>query len=1239
MRAYLQVACTGLGFDIGEIWWTSGASNNDSSPPPSPPSSPSLSPIVVSGENTSGYNEQQLIPGGGFRTGLKFVQLYTSKSYENRRNELINPPDDEENVEDTLRPDNQQIDDNNAEKHVLSPRLVNAIYQSAQVVWAMSHSPGGLIGRSDIQLQTAVGVPVALDSFGNMCVVVMFSPNIIPSTDDAMEYLHSISQSATSSSIPCLLPVFNESSAHSRQIFALPHSHNSLPHADNELGEGVTARFVSLDDGHGPDEDVDVHNEHHLSTAPKDTFGIPMLPCFAELENAALVTPEESIDIFDEASYGVWKTIMNPDELFREELQTPMDLNFDLQAGKDCFLVEGVNSETTAVTIQRENNQQVENESFATPLSEERKQRLEEFCQAFLGMSVFDIADVWVPAASIGFPDCVQHVMSVIASNERNEVLRDFNSRSANMLIKFWTGAIGRAYSSGNPVWSANSNVFVDPGRSFAFSRAKIQTVLAVPVFKSKDVRPSCVVAFYSMVRSGSVPFVLKFVQQALRLLWDGLEKVKPHESIDENIWQQIDAADLGEMAADIEMQQTFMSKKRRHEFTSTHLSSSNPEKSIDDMQTNNLASSLQQINLPSGETISVPLQLDDNYNPMSEYINSVVETSFQAAQNGEYDWTVPVMHLAKVSTPDGSKRAHVIIGQIPPSSANISQPMSPLMLPSPLRMPSPLSMPSKFPNRVVQGYRKPQSTSPASQTSNLQVPSQQLRSTPSTSPMLTPQSQQIPQYQSAPSSAMHSSTAHPVPHYQTTPSSSVSTFQQHPSPNRTPTIVSSATTTSFAPPVQMTSPLDAGQQNHFRSDVRYQDNSLQHLSEIHPPLAIPQTQVRQPWSHQQTSFQPVQQPQTALHFDQLIQPQSLSDQSYHNIAEQHQSQQRQYEVQSIQSHIVSSQSYQQPPDLTPSAPHPQMFLHETLANSHVPSQSGQGSAVQQVSNQETEFQAGFQYQGTRNPSFSEFPTSSFENTNSGSMGLAVAFCMPTSRSASSFGNDNSSEDEDGAEDSGVPKCCRIDGCTETAVSRRPYCIKHSGNRICEHPGCPKCAQGSTRFCIAHGGGRRCTFPGCDKGARDKFFCAAHGGGKRCSADNCSKSAVGGSSYCTAHGGGRRCSVQGCDKSAQSSTRFCVKHGGGKKCAQDGCEKVARGRTNFCAAHGGGIRCKLAGCNRVAIGKLQLCRTHGGGARQSKKSQGSSDITMKGSGSDYVFLEHATHAIVEAPTVYSTSGI
>jgi hypothetical protein len=114
-----------------------------------------------------------------------------------------------------LRPaseDSPNIDKDNTtqedlEKHVLSPKLVNAISSTAQVVWANCDETQGLLGRSDMRLQTAVGMPVAMDSEGNMCIVVMFSPRNVKNNMEAMEYLKSLSQGAASTKIPCLLPV------------------------------------------------------------------------------------------------------------------------------------------------------------------------------------------------------------------------------------------------------------------------------------------------------------------------------------------------------------------------------------------------------------------------------------------------------------------------------------------------------------------------------------------------------------------------------------------------------------------------------------------------------------------------------------------------------------------------------------------------------------------------------------------------------------------------------------------------------------------------------------------------------------------------------------------------------------------------------------------------------------------------------------------------------------------------
>ena len=104
---------------------------------------------------------------------------------------------------------------------------------------------------------------------------------------------------------------------------------------------------------------------------------------------------------------------------------------------------------------------------------------------------------------------------------------------------------------------------FSDSVRRHLLQEANVETVLAVPVFSGRSKSPAFVFCCYSFVRSGSVPFVLKFVQQALQLLWGGLDNVQPHRSAGEDIWKNVAPADLGEMAADIEMHEHFMFKKR----------------------------------------------------------------------------------------------------------------------------------------------------------------------------------------------------------------------------------------------------------------------------------------------------------------------------------------------------------------------------------------------------------------------------------------------------------------------------------------------------------------------------------------------------------------------------------------------------------------------------------------------------------------------------------------------------
>ena len=360
----------------------------------------------------------------------------------------MTPADEEENYVTQLNGNSSEDEDDDdsraKKKHVLSPMLVDAISKTAQVVWAHTKKQEGLLGRSDMRLQTAVGMPVAVDGSGNMCVVVMFSPNNISSTDDALEYLQSISRSATSTSIPSLLPAFDPKQG----LVSLPHHHSTnemipLLSAPNIRDGSVITRFVSLDDapiGAGQLSVAEVHSDHELANAPKDCFGIPMLPSVTFLDGGDHVSGTEA---FDEASYGVWSTIMD---------------NADLSlAGPDLLEQNGMSS--------TQFNDQPTGPIHDSPgpiyainkptMEKERRDRLEEFAAAFLDVSVFDFAEVWIPIGEQA--DHLGQVTSVISSDSRsNQALQDFVATSEKILVKYWSGAVGRAFSSGNPVWSAN---------------------------------------------------------------------------------------------------------------------------------------------------------------------------------------------------------------------------------------------------------------------------------------------------------------------------------------------------------------------------------------------------------------------------------------------------------------------------------------------------------------------------------------------------------------------------------------------------------------------------------------------------------------------------------------------------------------------------------------------------------------------------------------------------------------
>lgn len=262
----------------------------------------------------------------------------------------------------------------------------------------------------------------------------------------------------------------------------------------------------------------------------------------------------------------------------------------------------------------------------------------------------------------------------------------------------------------------------MDAGRADMFSKVKIQTALAVPVFSSaKSTTPAFVLCYYSFVRTGSVPFVLKFVQQALRLLWEGLDKVEPHESVGPDMWRDIAPADLGEMAADVEMHQHFMVKKRprsesiisAYEQTANNMDSS-------------LAVELEAMEVRSGVPAARSIYVGKQTPPMGpseaaaspemvsavpslqlqtyESIQSHIHNAVRSVTDGLYP-----AHQHITTNEQGSKRAHVVgplhttqTQEYQQSSQSSSQPSMNGSRLSAQHIPLPMPRPLPLPNQIL---------------------------------------------------------------------------------------------------------------------------------------------------------------------------------------------------------------------------------------------------------------------------------------------------------------------------------------------------------------------------------------------------------------------------------------------------------------------------------------------------------------------------------------------------------
>lgn len=124
---------------------------------------------------------------------LKFIQLYSSPTYEDFHSLLIQPDTDASSEH------NMNINSHDEDKHRFSPIICHGVCDGGQIVWANTRISEGLTGRIDLPLNTAVGVPIC--SIGNdIYILVLFAVGLITVTPQAVEYLTTVTRAITEGS-------------------------------------------------------------------------------------------------------------------------------------------------------------------------------------------------------------------------------------------------------------------------------------------------------------------------------------------------------------------------------------------------------------------------------------------------------------------------------------------------------------------------------------------------------------------------------------------------------------------------------------------------------------------------------------------------------------------------------------------------------------------------------------------------------------------------------------------------------------------------------------------------------------------------------------------------------------------------------------------------------------------------------------------------------------------------------
>lgn len=511
IEAILRSACAVLDFDIGELWCAKKSSSSPRS-----------------------------------QTNFSFLQLHTSPTYEDKYSLLIHPnsKDNHDKDEDT---------------HVFSPILCRGVCDGGQIVWANTRLSAGLTGKSEMPLNTAVGIPLcSIDN--DLYIIVLFSVKSLFMNPNAIEFLSTLSRAVyagetsgflpTSTLLPVkpanaelfvgiwdmmefvkkysseiafhLLPIdrletffaYQEASVFKDLYFSKQNSTERLKDDSKERSDSICSQgWAAI-------------NSEIMDSQSSQGWGIINEP----IDNPASAQKSSSKGSLHEKFFlkQEQQEYTQSFQLERKQESENHQQEQQQQYKSDNNMYPSGPQENTQSYRFFENHQQQEQQQQHIPDNniypngpidvrksyKKEQSRFHEFMVSMLEMTYFDSAELWLLSDQT-------NELYVVAALHRHKLMQTWISQSEDLRFKKGIDMPGYIWEMGRPHWDEkfNTHDVNDPAHPRARTAAElnIRTAFGVPL--PGPICVSGVLVLYSMKEINVSPTMIDFVLRASQLL------------------------------------------------------------------------------------------------------------------------------------------------------------------------------------------------------------------------------------------------------------------------------------------------------------------------------------------------------------------------------------------------------------------------------------------------------------------------------------------------------------------------------------------------------------------------------------------------------------------------------------------------------------------------------------------------------------------------------------------------